>query len=519
MVVAQALGIDLGTTFSAVAVVGADDRPTILRNREGENITPSVVLFSGGPGGDPGGGGEGTVLVGSTAARTAATMPDDCVRFVKRFMGDPHWSFVDSHGTEYRPEEISAFILRRLADDAELALGTRVTDAVVTVPAYFDDARRKATLDAAEIAGLNALRLVNEPTAAAVAYGLDEVEHGTCLVYDLGGGTFDVTLMRIASGEFDVLATDGDRNLGGFDFDNELMLRVNAYVQERGGPDLFDGGVLEADLREKCELAKRTLTNVPRASVFVSAGGENHQIQITRAEFEELTASLLDRTETILESVLDAAGVGWDGVDHVLLVGGSTRMPMVRQMVERLSGRQPESGINPDEAVAYGAAIVADLTAAERSGVERRVGSQPVSISDVTSQSLGVLAYDTAASRPVNVVVVPKNSSIPCRHEEHFVTLQDGQTEWLFEITEGDDPDPDYVVKLQETPISLPPGLPRGSEMKVTMSYDVDGVVHVAVTEVRTGRSVGELELDRPLNLDRSDVDRMRNAMARLEVQ
>ncbi|MBO0892596.1 MAG: Hsp70 family protein, partial [Acidothermales bacterium] len=305
---AQALGIDLGTTFSAVAVVGADDRPAVLRNREGENITPSVVLFS-----------DDQVLVGSTAARTAATMPDDCVRFVKRFMGDPHWSFVDSRGTEYRPEEISAFILRRLADDAELALGTRVDDVVVTVPAYFDDARRKATLDAAEIAGLHALRLVNEPTAAAVAYGLDETEHGTCLVYDLGGGTFDVTLMRIAGGEFDVLATDGDRNLGGFDFDNELMLRVNAFVGERGGPDLFDGGVLEADLREKCELAKRTLTNVPRASVFVSADGANHQVQITRAEFEELTASLLDRTRTILESLLEAAGVGWDGIDHILL--------------------------------------------------------------------------------------------------------------------------------------------------------------------------------------------------------
>ncbi|MQA06467.1 MAG: Hsp70 family protein [Streptosporangiales bacterium] len=506
---AQALGIDLGTTFSAVAVVGADGVPAMVRSREGENITPSVVLFAG-----------DQVLVGSTASRTAATMPDDCVRFVKRFMGDPHWSFVDADGREYRPEEISAFILRRLADDAAMALGGQVDEVVVTVPAYFDDARRKATLDAAEIAGLNALRLVNEPTAAAVAYGLDEIDHSTCLVYDLGGGTFDVTVMRIAGGDFDVLATDGDRNLGGFDFDNELMLHVNGVVQDAGGPDLFDSGALEADLREKCELAKRTLTNVSQASVFVSAHGQNHRVQVTRDEFERLTKPLLDRTETIVESVLAASGKRWPEIDHVLLVGGSTRMPMVPALLQRLSGKQPQSRINPDEAVAFGAAIVADLTIAqERNEPAATPAIDQVAINDVTSQSLGIIAVDAGSDRPVNVPVIPKNSTIPCKYEDTFVTVEQNQAEWICEITEGDDPEPEYVVKLLERPIPLPQNLPKGAPMKVTMSYDVDGVVHVAVTDGTSGRSLGEIELERPLNLGRDDVTRMRTALQRLEIQ
>ncbi|MQA80346.1 MAG: Hsp70 family protein [Streptosporangiales bacterium] len=506
---ARALGIDLGTTYSAVAVVRDDGRPEILRSREGDNITPSVVLFTG-----------DQVLVGSTASRTAVTMPDESVRFVKRFMGDPHWSFVDAAGTQYRPEEVSAFILRRLADDAEMMLGTRVDDVVITVPAYFDDARRTATLDAAEIAGLRALRLINEPTAAAVAYGLDEIDRGVCLVYDLGGGTFDVTLMDIAGGRFDVLGTDGDRNLGGFDFDNELMLHVNREITAAGGPDLFDGGAIESDLREKCELAKRTLTNVPQASVFMAADGRSHRVQVSRDAFERLTRPLLDRTETILESVLEAADTSWDRIDHVLLVGGSTRMPMVRSLLERLSGRPPESHLNPDEVVAFGAAIVADLAAAEHYDAPAATPAiGQVDIRDVTSQSIGVIAVDDVTDKPINAPIIPKNSTIPCQYEDTFVTLVDGQTEWFVEITEGDDPDPDYVVKLVSRPVELPAGLPKGAPMKVTMSYDADGVVHVVVTDGTSGRSLGEIELERPLNIARDDIEQMRSAMARLEIQ
>ncbi|MPZ63791.1 MAG: Hsp70 family protein [Propionibacteriales bacterium] len=508
----KALGIDLGTTFSVVAVVGAGGSPEILRNREGENITPSVVLFQG-----------DDVLVGSTAKRSVTTMPDECVQFIKRQMGDPHWKFVDSRGFEFRPEEISALILRRLVDDAEMVLGESIEDVVVTVPAYFDDARRKSTLDAGEIAGLRVLRLINEPTAAAVAYGVDEIERGTCLVFDLGGGTFDVTVMNVASGEFEVIATDGDRNLGGFDFDNELMKHVANAVLADGGPDLLDGGALESDLREKCELAKRTLSNVPQASVFVSAEGRSHRVQVTGAEFEEMTRHLLDRTEMTVEAVLAESGLGWDSVDRILLVGGSTRMPMVAKMLERLSGKPAESRINPDEAVALGSAIVADLTARELLGSPSSSGTpsgpDPVSITDVTSQSLGVLAVQAGTENLLNHIVIAKNSKIPCKRVQKFQTLQENQREWLLQVTEGDDPDPEYVTRLLQRPLTLPENLPKGSPMQVTMSYDVDGVVHVEITDLTTNTSLGEVELDRPLNLDRSDVDRMRAAMNELDVQ
>lgn len=511
----RALGIDLGTTFSAVAAVDADGTPQILRNREGENITASVVLSQG-----------DQVLVGSTAKRSAAAMPDDSAAFVKRFMGDPHWQFVDTQGNEYRAEQVSAFILKHLVDDAELLQGERIEDVVITVPAYFDDARRKATQDAGEIAGLNVLRLINEPTAAAVAYGLQGLDSGTVLVYDLGGGTFDVTAMKVNGGEFEVIATDGDRNLGGFDFDNELMKHVANEVHQAGGPDLLDGGAMETDLREKCELAKRTLTGVGQASVFITAGGGSHRIQVTREQFETMTKHLLDRTEVTLEGVLDDAELQWSQVDRILLVGGSTRMPMITRMIERVSGKTPESRINPDEAVALGAATVADMAAAEGSGpTEKRGGgarAAAISIKDVTSQSLGVLAVAGGGNEgdPLrNYPVIPKNSKIPCKHENTFHTLSDDQRQWLFQVTEGDDPDPEYVTILLERPIELPTGLKRGSNLKVIMSYDIDGVVHVEIVDLTNNKSLGEIELDRPLNLDRSEVDQMRVAMGSVEVE
>lgn len=506
----KAVGIDLGTTYSAVAMVRAEGKPGLVINREGETLTPSVVLFS-----------DDQVLVGSTARRAAATMPADCAQFVKRQMGDPHWRFVDSRGREYRAEEVSALLLRRLAEDAEMALGESVRDVVITVPAYFDDARRRATLDAGEIAGLRVLRLVNEPTAAAIAYGLDTLAEGTFFVFDLGGGTFDVTVMRASRGELEVIATDGDRNLGGFDFDNALMAYVADQVRDQGGPDLHDVLVLEADLREKCELAKRQLTTVDQASVFISAGGTNYRVQVTREQFDELCRPLLERTEVTAAGVLDDADLTWDDIDHVLLVGGSTRMRMVREMIERISGKAPVTGVNPDEAVALGAAVVAEAaSAAARPAGEESSTATAVSrmqIKDVTSQGLGVVALEHGIR--VNTVVVPRNTRIPAKHERIYYTVENNQRAIEAEITEGEDEDLAYVTVLGTRPIALTPGLPVNSPLKIVISYDIDSVIHVEVVDATNDKSLGEFELDRPYNLDRDEVHEMRTQLASQEVQ
>jgi molecular chaperone DnaK len=504
----RAVGIDLGTTYSSVAIMRPEGRPSTIINREGETLTPSVVLF----------GDDDQVLVGSTARRAAATMPADCAQFVKRQMGDPHWRFVDSRGREYRAEEVSALLLRRLVEDAELALGEPVRDVVITVPAYFDDARRRATLDAGEIAGLRVLRLINEPTAAAIAYGLDSMATGNLFVYDLGGGTFDVTVMRARAGELEVIATDGDRNLGGFDFDNALMRHVADRVLDEDGPDLHDVLLLEADLRDKCELAKRQLTTVDQASVFITAADKNFRIQVIRSRFEEMARSLLDRTEVTATGVLDDAGLSWRDIDHVVLVGGSTRMPMVRQMIARISGKQPVTGVNPDEAVALGAAVVAESAAAEAAASTGTATTlSRVAVRDVTSQSLGVIAIDKAVRQ--NTVVIPRNTRIPSKHERIYYTVEYDQRAVELEVTEGEDEDIAYVTVLGARPIPLTPGLPQNSPLKVVMSYDIDGVIHVELFDVTNRTSLGEFELDRPYNLDRSEVDKMRTELATREVQ
>lgn len=513
----RAVGIDLGTTYSSVAIMRPEGRPSTIINREGETLTPSVVLFAD----------DDQVLVGSTARRAAATMPADCAQFVKRQMGDPHWRFVDSRGREYRAEEVSALLLRRLAEDAELSLGEPVRDVVITVPAYFDDARRRATLDAGEIAGLRVLRLINEPTAAAIAYGLDAARPagftpgratGNIFVYDLGGGTFDVTVMRVRAGDFDVIATDGDRNLGGFDFDNALMRFVADRVIDEGGPDLHDVLLLEADLRDKCELAKRQLTTVDQASIFITAAEQNFRIQVTRAQFEQMARPLLDRTEITACGVLDDAGLTWADIDHVLLVGGSTRMRMVREMIQRISGKQPVTGVNPDEAVALGAAVVAEATAAQAAEATGTATSLArIAVRDVTSQSLGIIAVDKEVRQ--NTIVIPRNTRIPAKYDRIYYTVEFDQRAVEVEVTEGEDEDLAYVTVLGARPIPLTPGLPRNSPLKVTMSYDIDGVIHVELFDVTNRTPLGEFELDRPYNLDKTEVDMMRTELATREVQ
>jgi molecular chaperone DnaK len=516
--VGHTIGIDLGTTFSAVSKVNELGKPEIIVNRDGENITPSVILFQ-----------DEVPIVGTMAKRSAMSSPLDVAQFVKRKMGDSTWRFETSGGTSYRPEELSAILLKRLKSDAELALGGEVTDAVITVPAYFDDAPRRATMDAGRIAGLTVRRVLNEPTAAALAYGVGADSEGTICVYDLGGGTFDVTVMRVAGGEFEVLATHGDRNLGGFDFDNLLMRLLNERFQAEGGPDLLDDDTAEADLRDKAEIAKRSLTSVEQTRVVLASGGVSKVLTVTRSEFEDVTSSLLSRTRDIASMVVEDAGLQWAGVDRILLAGGSTRMPMVRSMISSLAGREPERSINPDEVVALGAAIQAHLVVlddAEASGgapdnlpVLASSVTRP-RIRDVTSQGLGALAVKRSSSDPEdmeNVVIIPANSKIPATAAQTFETVQDQQTKLKVEVTQGDDSDPAYVRTIGEQVLDIP-AYRRGAPFEVVYAYDIDQTVSIAVKDLTTGQPVGAFDVHNVANMSESEVEAATDRMRALDL-
>ncbi|UVJ38041.1 Hsp70 family protein [Arthrobacter sp. CJ23] len=508
----RAIGIDLGTTYSAVAVLRPSGEPEILPNRDGEEITPSVVLFQNFDGRDE-------PLVGTMAKHSAPSAPDDVVQFVKRNMGDAAWRFDSSGGQTYTAEEVSAIILKRLKEDAELALGEPVTDAVITVPAYFDDARRVATKQAGKIAGLNVLRVLNEPTAAALSFGLDASEEGVVLVFDLGGGTFDVTLMRITNGEFDVIGTDGDRNLGGFDFDNRFMEYLAQQVREQGGPDLMDDHVQLAALREKAEIAKRSLTTVATTNVHISVDGRPFRVQAARKEFERITADLLRRTEDLADLVLEEAGVTWSQLDHVLLVGGSTRMPMVRELVERRAGRPANRRIHPDQAVALGAAVQAAIEESASTGSQIEVfEGKPLVVSDVTSQALGVVTVEDDRVTKINTTVIPRNSKIPAKHSQDLQTVRDQQTALHVEVTQGDDPNPDFVVVVGEKTLPIP-AYPAGAPIRVTYAYDIDQVVFVEVLDLTSGKSLGTFEVDRAANMNDRQLEAAAARVAVLPVQ
>jgi molecular chaperone DnaK len=502
----QLIGIDLGTTFSAVARMNKLGKPEIIPNREGENIMPSVVLFQ-----------QDTILVGTMAKRSAAMAPLDTVQFVKRAMGDPAWRFETTEGVSFRPEEVSALILKRLKEDAELHLGGPVNDAVITVPAYFDDGARRATKDAGAIAGLTVHRVLNEPTSAALAYGLDENSAGTVLVYDLGGGTFDVTVMRIGDRAFETLATSGDRNLGGFNWDNELMHLLNDKFRQAGGPDLLADDQTEADLREKAETAKRALTTIERTRVVVSADGVTKTLELTRAEFEDVTSGLLSRTRDITQMVLEDAGLDFSRIDRLLLAGGSTRMPMVRSMVEAVSGKTAERAVNPDEIVALGAAIQAHIVESEMTG-GNAPGLRGITVKDVTSHGLGTLAQAAAdPTRMENVVIISPNSRVPAKQSKPFRTVADNQTEILVQVTEGDDPDPAYVKVIGEHVLRIPP-YPAGAGVEVTFAYDIDQTVFIEVTDMTTAQQLGTFEVQDVANMDAAERGRATDKVSALEV-
>jgi molecular chaperone DnaK len=484
----NAVGIDLGTTYSAIAKVNKHGVPEILHNAEGDRITPSVILFD-----------ESDIIIGNYAKQSAVAYPDQIVEFVKRHMGDDTYSFTYKDKT-YSPEQLSSFILAKLKHDAEQRLGHPVEEAVITVPAYFGDLQRRATMKAGELAGLRVLKLLNEPTAAAFAYGLSNVgQDKKVLVFDLGGGTFDVTIVDIVGNDITVVATTGDHQLGGKDWDDLLIKHVAEEFKKKHGKDPLDDLAAYHDLRSKCVSAKISLTRRPKVNVFYDYDGMILRTEVTRELFEELSTGLMGRTEALAKDVLDDARIKPDDLDTVLLAGGSTRMPMVRDLIQRLFGKAPATDINPDECVALGAALTAALESARLTGEKPPID---IRTHDVTSHSLGMVAYKD--DKLHNSRIITRNSRIPCeRSRDSFVTTHDSQTVVDLWLVQGENPDPLECAVLGHFEFyGIPPRPARETKISVTYRYNANGIVEVEAMDLVTGQNLahrlagGQVTLD-----------------------
>ncbi len=494
---ANIVGIDLGTTFSELAILNAIGKPEIVPNADGERLTPSAIFFDE--------ENPELIRVGIEALNSRHLNPARSVRWIKRHMGDTEYK-VGIDGTDWTPVELSALILKKLKQDAETAHG-EIRDAVISVPAHFDEVRRKATMDAGTAVGLNVIAIVNEPVAAALYYATTRQVSGKVLVYDLGGGTFDVTLMNVNGLQMDIVCSQGDHALGGIDFDNKVIEILQKLYRNKFGTDLIATEEDRAKYEDEAEDIKKTLSRRPVAKKMLYGSAGSMRVEVTREMFEEAIAPLVARTDMMVEVALEEAGIKPSDVDTVLLVGGSSRVPMVRTHLEETFGFPPESAVNVDECVALGAALHAGLTAVRQNpdavdaGI--RTGLQDICLTDVCNHSYGTICapIDKETGRRViqNRIILKKNTPLPCEATQTFYTVSQGQEKVEVTVTQGEDSDPSYVNTIATHRFELPPNRPAERPIKVTYSYDLNQRMHCKFEDVDSGRV---LEVDVSLDQD-----------------
>jgi len=519
----QTVGIDLGTTFSTIAQLDDAGNPVALPNEDGDVETASLILLAS----------SGRVIVGPNRMRAAVEDPENVVERIKRHMGTVEFKRTFD-GREITPEFISALILKKLRQDAEKRIG-KIANAVITVPYYFNDARRKATQDAGRIAGLNVVDIMNEPTAAALTYAWHRGELGAVsgdhappkktLVYDLGGGTFDVTVVEHTPTHFKVLATDGDVQLGGVDWNERLVDHVAEAFQARHGADPRLSPATLQVLRNDCDLAKIELSEGTETTIHCRHAGKAVSVPVTREQFESLTADLLQRTADTTELVLKQARVTAEQVDALVMVGGSTLMPQVPRMIQGLLGREPYQGLSPYTSVAQGAAIHAAILEAKFRGEESELAEKirhklaAVRQENVNSHGLGVVATNPRSGKPINHVMIPRNSRLPASARHVFKTNRQGQQRVSIQVIEGDAPDPTACSLLGKCRITdLPPGLPKGSLVEVTYAFDASGRITVTAREL-TGKKEAAIQIERRSGLSEQQVDTLAQLASQYQVE
>ena len=515
----KAVGIDLGTTFSVVAHIDPYGKPQIIPNSESERITPSVILYD-----------SGSVIVGTLAKNNSVAEAERIVDFVKREIGKPKEQFHrEFDGKIYSAEELSALIIKKLKADAEKYLKEPVTDAVITVPAYFNDAERTATITAGQLAGLNVLQIINEPTAAALAYGLDKLdEDQTVFVFDLGGGTFDVTIMKIHAHKIQMLATNGDHRLGGKDWDDVIVNMVaEEFDRQHGENPLLDLASYQ-DLQSRALSAKIQLSSRDRTAIVANHNGKSVRIELTRTDFETKTRHLIEKCKTICEIVMQEAKMSWQDLDKVLLVGGMTRMPMVREMISQLSSAPLVDDVNPDEAVAIGAAVQAILSLLH----EEEISGQKVlpedtrqqfssreggliQVTNITSHTLGVVLWDEANLEEYVFPMIRKMNAIPAVARNSFGTASANMQRVIVKIVEGESTVPGECTPLGICDVELPPFLPKGSPVELSYSYNTNQVLEVGVTAAGNQKKV---TIERNTGLAPSEIEKAAAGIGEMNV-